>query len=64
MLGDVPVEIPLAAARKLEGEGRLADLPRAGDEDHLPLQVGQNLIVKVPASERHEHSVQTFSPTV
>ena len=44
--------------------GRTADLPRAGDEDHLSGQIPPDLRQQVPHVRRHDVSVRLFSSGV
>ncbi len=63
ILRDVPVEVAIVRAGQAAGKRRLADLPGAGDEDHLPLEVSLDLIRQVPGCGRHgTRDYQDFRP--
>jgi len=49
----IPVEIASGRAGKRERNRRLANLPRPGNEDHLPLQVGSNLRSEISLFRSH-----------
>ena len=60
VLGHVPVEVPGLGTGDAPGQGRLADLPRSGDEDHLPRQVRLDLGHEIPRG--HGSRVEHFRP--
>ena len=64
MLGDVPVQVGLPRAGKAQGERRLADLARSGDEDHFPGEIPADLVGKIARARGHGRSLLCFSPTV
>ena len=50
---DVPVQVPFTCLGQAQREGGLADLPGAGNEHHLAVQVGKNLACEVAVGDGH-----------
>ncbi len=61
---NVPVEVARASARQASGEGGLPNLPRPGEEDHLPFEVGRDLRREVPLARAHAGRLRQILPIV
>lgn len=62
VLRDVPVQVAFPRVEQAPRKRGFSDLAGAGDEDHLPAEVGEDLSLQVSDQISHGHSVLRFSP--
>ena len=64
VVGDVPVQVARRVRQQAARQRGLAHLPRAGDEDHLPRQIGPDAVGQItPQRGRHRTDADDFTPT-